>query len=123
MPGSWKTWYVWSARHDPCMYTLLTCFRRLQQSLLHFIKMEPWGDFSFFKSFVTEPFHARDPKALDVVAIVLEQVLLRREKSEFCIQTSSRVRPKDAEWRCRHERQGWQPARATASSLRCGAQA
>ncbi len=49
-------------------------------SLLRFLKVEPWGNFSFFNSFISKPFQAKNPKALDVVAVVLESVLLRREK-------------------------------------------
>ncbi|KAH9817098.1 SNF2 family N-terminal domain-containing protein [Melampsora americana] len=50
-------------------------------SLLHFVKLEPWGDFSFFKSFVTIPFSKGDPKAVEVVQVIIESVVLRREKS------------------------------------------
>ncbi|KAG0140819.1 hypothetical protein CROQUDRAFT_83943 [Cronartium quercuum f. sp. fusiforme G11] len=50
-------------------------------SLLHFIKLEPWGNFSFYRSFVTVPFSKKDPKALEVVQVIIESVLLRREKS------------------------------------------
>lgn len=32
-------------------------------------------------SFITEPFLNRDPKALEVVQVILESVLLRREKT------------------------------------------
>lgn len=49
-------------------------------SLLHFLRVEPWGDFSFFNSFITKPFANKNPKALEVVQVVLESVLLRREK-------------------------------------------
>jgi len=49
-------------------------------SLLHFIKLEPWGNFSFFRSFVTIPFTKKDPKSLVVVQTIIESVLLRREK-------------------------------------------
>ncbi|WAQ86001.1 hypothetical protein PtA15_6A631 [Puccinia triticina] len=49
-------------------------------SLLHFIRLEPWGDFSFYRSFVTVPFSKKDPKALVVVQTIIESVLLRREK-------------------------------------------
>jgi len=38
-------------------------------SLLHFIKLEPWGNFSFFRSFVTIPFTKKDPKVLSDHAI------------------------------------------------------
>ncbi|EGF97934.1 uncharacterized protein MELLADRAFT_84153 [Melampsora larici-populina 98AG31] len=50
-------------------------------SLLHFIKLEPWGDFSFFKSFVTIPFSKGDQKAVEVVQVIIESTVLRREKS------------------------------------------
>jgi len=50
-------------------------------SLLHFLKLEPWGHYSFFRSFVTVPFLNQDPKALNVVQYILESCLLRREKS------------------------------------------
>ncbi|PLW17625.1 hypothetical protein PCANC_15420 [Puccinia coronata f. sp. avenae] len=49
-------------------------------SLLHFIRLEPWGHFSFYRSFVTVPFSKKDPKALVVVQTIIESVLLRREK-------------------------------------------
>ncbi|CAL1694577.1 unnamed protein product [Somion occarium] len=50
-------------------------------SLLKFLKFEPWSNFTFFRSFITLPFLARDPKAIEVVQIILESVLLRREKT------------------------------------------
>ncbi|KAL1413610.1 DNA helicase rad5 [Vanrija albida] len=50
-------------------------------SLLHFLRLEPWGVYSFFRSFVTIPFLAQDPKALNVVQYILESCLLRREKN------------------------------------------
>lgn len=49
-------------------------------SLLHFLKVEPWGDFGFFNSFIAAPFANKDPKALQIIQVVLESVLLRREK-------------------------------------------
>ncbi|UZJ53098.1 hypothetical protein CBS101457_002418 [Exobasidium rhododendri] len=49
-------------------------------SLLRFLKVEPWGDFSFFNSFISKPFANKNPKALEVVQVVLESVLIRREK-------------------------------------------
>jgi DNA repair protein RAD5 len=39
--------------------------------------LEPWGQYPF----ITQPFLAQDPKALDVVQFILEQCLLRREKN------------------------------------------
>ncbi|ORX36723.1 SNF2 family N-terminal domain-domain-containing protein [Kockovaella imperatae] len=50
-------------------------------SLLHFLRLEPWGHYSFFRSFVTVPFLNHDPKALNVVQYILESCLLRREKT------------------------------------------
>ncbi|WVQ80640.1 hypothetical protein IAT38_002745 [Cryptococcus sp. DSM 104549] len=50
-------------------------------SLLHFLRLTPWGEYSFFRSFVTVPFLAQDPKALNVVQYILESCLLRREKT------------------------------------------
>jgi DNA repair protein RAD5 len=50
-------------------------------SLLHFLRLEPWGQYPFFRTFITQPFLAQDPKALDVVQFILEQCLLRREKN------------------------------------------
>ena len=49
-------------------------------SLLRFLRVEPWGDFSFFNSFISKPFANRNPKALEIVQVVLESVLMRREK-------------------------------------------
>ncbi|KAG5652932.1 hypothetical protein H0H81_003075 [Sphagnurus paluster] len=50
-------------------------------SLLKFLNFKPWSDFAFFRSFITLPFLARDPKAIEVVQVILETVLLRREKN------------------------------------------
>ncbi|KAJ6541849.1 SNF2 family N-terminal domain-containing protein [Mycena capillaripes] len=50
-------------------------------SLLKFLDFQPWSDFSFFRSFITLPFLARDPKAIEIVQIILESILLRREKT------------------------------------------
>ncbi|KAI3622763.1 dna repair protein rad5 [Moniliophthora roreri] len=50
-------------------------------SLLKFLDFKPWSDFSFFRSFITLPFLAHDPKAIEVVQIILESILLRREKN------------------------------------------
>lgn len=32
-------------------------------------------------SFITQPFLSRDPKALEIVQVILESILLRREKT------------------------------------------
>ncbi|TCD62159.1 DNA helicase rad5 [Steccherinum ochraceum] len=50
-------------------------------SLLRFLQFEPWSNFTFFRSFITLPFLSRDPKAIEVVQVILEAVLLRREKT------------------------------------------
>lgn len=49
-------------------------------SLLRFLRVEPWGDFSFFNSFISKPFAQKNPKAVEIVQVVLESVLMRREK-------------------------------------------
>ncbi|KAF7791598.1 hypothetical protein EIP86_002615 [Pleurotus ostreatoroseus] len=50
-------------------------------SLLKFLRFTPWSNYTFFRSFVTLPFLNRDPKAIEVVQVILESVLLRREKN------------------------------------------
>jgi len=50
-------------------------------SLVHFLRVEPWGNFSFWKTFITVPFESKDfMRALDVVQTVLEPLVLRRTK-------------------------------------------
>jgi len=50
-------------------------------SLVHFLRVEPWSNFSFWKTFITVPFESKDYiKALDVVQTVLEPLVLRRTK-------------------------------------------
>lgn len=43
-------------------------------SLLHFLRLEPWGNYSFFRTFVTVPFEKKDPKAIEVIQVVLESI-------------------------------------------------
>lgn len=50
-------------------------------SLLRFLHVEPWGDVSFFNSFLAKPFASQNAKALDIVQAILSSILLRREKS------------------------------------------
>lgn len=50
-------------------------------SLLKFLDFKPWSDFAFFRSFITVPFLAHDPKAIEIVQVILESILLRREKN------------------------------------------
>ena len=50
-------------------------------SLVHFLRVEPWSNFSFWKTFITAPFESGDfIRALDVVQTVLEPLVLRRTK-------------------------------------------
>ncbi|KXL48180.1 hypothetical protein M433DRAFT_2960 [Acidomyces richmondensis BFW] len=50
-------------------------------SMVHFLKVEPWSNFSFWKTFITAPFEKGDfIRALDVVQTVLEPLVLRRTK-------------------------------------------
>ncbi|CAG8976199.1 hypothetical protein HYALB_00011130 [Hymenoscyphus albidus] len=50
-------------------------------SLVKFLKVEPWSNFSFWKTFITVPFESKDfMRALDVVQTVLEPLVLRRTK-------------------------------------------
>jgi DNA repair protein RAD5 len=51
-------------------------------SLVHFLRVEPWCQFSFWNSFVTTPFSKRDPKALEVVQTILEPLIIRRTKDQ-----------------------------------------
>ncbi|KAG0245883.1 DNA helicase rad5 [Mortierella sp. GBA43] len=51
-------------------------------SLVHFLRAEPWSNFSFWRTFITIPFESKDKtKALKVVTSVLEPLVLRRTKS------------------------------------------
>lgn len=50
-------------------------------SLVRFLRVEPWSNFSFWKTFITAPFEKGDfVRALDVVQTVLEPLVLRRTK-------------------------------------------
>ena len=50
-------------------------------SLLKYLKVEPWSDFTFFRSFITIPFSNRDPKAIELIQVILANCLIRREKN------------------------------------------
>ncbi|KAF5374959.1 hypothetical protein D9758_000535 [Tetrapyrgos nigripes] len=50
-------------------------------SLLKFLDFKPWSSYSFFRTFITIPFLAHDPKAIEIVQVILEAILLRREKN------------------------------------------
>ncbi|KAF2486081.1 DNA repair protein, RAD5 [Neohortaea acidophila] len=50
-------------------------------SLVRFLRVEPWSNFSFWKTFITSPFEKGEfVRALDVVQTVLEPLVLRRTK-------------------------------------------
>ena len=50
-------------------------------SLVRFLRVEPWSNFSFWKTFITAPFEKGEfVRALDVVQTVLEPLVLRRTK-------------------------------------------
>ncbi|KAK2461535.1 hypothetical protein APHAL10511_005998 [Amanita phalloides] len=50
-------------------------------SLLKFLQFKPWSEFTYFRSFITLPFLAHDPRAIEIVQVILESLLLRREKN------------------------------------------
>ncbi|KAK7465321.1 DNA helicase rad5 [Stygiomarasmius scandens] len=50
-------------------------------SLLKFLNFKPWSNYSFFRSFIIVPFLSHDPKAIEIVQVILESILLRREKN------------------------------------------
>ncbi|KAJ1340193.1 hypothetical protein BSLG_005186 [Batrachochytrium salamandrivorans] len=50
-------------------------------SLIHFLRVEPWCQFSFWNSFVTVPFDKRDSSALEIVQTILEPLIIRRMKN------------------------------------------
>ncbi|KAF3354868.1 hypothetical protein VdG1_04524 [Verticillium dahliae VDG1] len=50
-------------------------------SLVRFLRVEPWNNFSFWRTFITVPFESKNfMRALDVVQTVLEPLVLRRTK-------------------------------------------
>ena len=64
-------------------YLTHTVVNRLEDlfSLVRFLRVEPWNNFSFWKTFITVPFESKDfMRALDVVQTVLEPLVLRRTK-------------------------------------------
>ncbi|KAI9795698.1 MAG: DNA helicase rad5 [Piccolia ochrophora] len=77
-----KACYEISAQHR-WVLTGTPIVNRLEDlfSLVHFLKVEPWSNFSFWKTFITVPFESKDfIRALDVVQTVLEPLVLRRTK-------------------------------------------
>ncbi|KAF1924205.1 DNA repair protein rad5 [Didymella exigua CBS 183.55] len=77
-----KACYELSARHR-WVLTGTPIVNRLEDlfSLVRFLRVEPWSNFSFWKTFITVPFEAGEfIRALDVVQTVLEPLVLRRTK-------------------------------------------
>ena len=79
-----KACYELDARHR-WVLTGTPIVNRLEDlfSLVHFLRVEPWSNFSFWKTFITVPFESKDfIRALDVVQTVLEPLVLRRTKDD-----------------------------------------
>jgi DNA repair protein RAD5 len=77
-----KACYELSAKHR-WVLTGTPIVNRLEDlfSLVRFLKVEPWANFSFWKTFITVPFESGDfMRALNVVQTVLEPLVLRRTK-------------------------------------------
>ena len=77
-----KACYELSAKHR-WVLTGTPIVNRLEDlfSLVRFLKVEPWMNFSFWKTFITVPFESKDfIRALNVVQTVLEPLVLRRTK-------------------------------------------
>lgn len=77
-----KACYEISAQHK-WVLTGTPIVNRLEDlfSLVHFLRVEPWSNFSFWKTFITVPFESKDfIRALDVVQTVLEPLVMRRTK-------------------------------------------
>lgn len=77
-----KACYELSAQHR-WVLTGTPIVNRLEDlfSLVRFLQVEPWSNFSFWKTFITVPFESKDfIRALDVVQTVLEPLVLRRTK-------------------------------------------
>lgn len=77
-----KACYEISANHR-WVLTGTPIVNRLEDlfSLVRFLRVEPWNNFSFWKTFITAPFENKDAiRALNVVQTVLEPLVLRRTK-------------------------------------------
>ena len=77
-----KACYELSAQHRWAL-TGTPIVNRLEDlfSLVRFLRVEPWSNFSFWKTFITSPFESGEfIRALDVVQTVLEPLVLRRTK-------------------------------------------
>ncbi|OTA61847.1 DNA repair protein rad-5 [Hypoxylon sp. EC38] len=77
-----KACYELSATHRWAL-TGTPIVNRLEDlfSLVRFLRVEPWNNFSFWRTFITVPFESKDfVRALDVVQTVLEPLVMRRTK-------------------------------------------
>ena len=77
-----KACYELSAKHR-WVLTGTPIVNRLEDlfSLVRFLRVEPWNNFSFWRTFITVPFESKDfMRALDVVQTVLEPLVMRRIK-------------------------------------------
>ncbi|CAF9925794.1 MAG: hypothetical protein GOMPHAMPRED_003970 [Gomphillus americanus] len=77
-----KACYELSAKHR-WVLTGTPIVNRLEDlfSLVRFLRVEPWSNFSFWKTFITSPFESGNfIRALNVVQTVLEPLVIRRTK-------------------------------------------
>ena len=77
-----KACYEISAKHR-WVLTGTPIVNRLEDlfSLVRFLKVEPWNNFSYWKTFITVPFESKEVvRALNVVQTVLEPLVMRRTK-------------------------------------------
>ncbi|KUI63261.1 DNA repair protein rad5 [Cytospora mali] len=77
-----KACYALSAEHR-WILTGTPIVNKLEDlfSLVRFLRVEPWNNFSFWRTFITVPFESGNfMKALDVVQTVLEPLVMRRTK-------------------------------------------
>ncbi|GAP87495.1 putative DNA repair protein rad5 [Rosellinia necatrix] len=77
-----KACYELSAEHR-WVLTGTPIVNRLEDlfSLVRFLRVEPWNNFSFWRTFITAPFESKNfMRALDVVQTVLEPLVMRRTK-------------------------------------------
>jgi len=77
-----KACYALGAKHR-WVLTGTPIVNRLEDlfSLVRFLGVEPWNNFSFWRTFITVPFESKDfVRALDVVQTVLEPLVMRRTK-------------------------------------------
>lgn len=77
-----KACYQIAAEHRWCL-TGTPIVNKLEDlfSLVRFLGVEPWNNFSFWRTFITMPFESGEfMRALDVVQTVLEPLVMRRTK-------------------------------------------